>query len=71
MRITVEERGSTLRERLRERLASASELRCPEHGEPVEAVIIHARENGWYDAMWTTCCEVLERQAAAVVKHRC
>lgn len=69
MRITVMDRG--LRERLRPRLQQAAELRCVQHGEPVVAVTIHARENGWFDATWTTCCADLEKQAVAIVKDRC
>jgi hypothetical protein len=72
MQITIEDRGRpTLRERLRERLDHAAALRCAEHGQPVVAVTIHGRENGWFDTRWVTCCEALERQAAAIVKERC
>jgi len=71
MRITVEDRGPSLRERLRERLDRASRLWCTEHRQAVVAVSIHARENGWFDSTWTTCCEGLERQAAAILKDRC
>lgn len=72
MQITVEDRGRpTLRERLRERLEHAAALRCPEHDQPVVAVTIHGRENGWFDARWITCCAVLEQQASAIVKERC
>ena len=71
MKITIEDRGLTLRERLRERLDSASRLRCTEHGQEVVAVDIHARENGWFDSIWITCCEGLEQQATAIVKKRC
>jgi hypothetical protein len=72
MKITIEDRGRpTLRERLRERLDRAARLRCPEHDQPVVAVAIHGRENGWFDSTWTTCCEALEQQAAAIVKARC
>lgn len=71
MRIAVIDRGPELRERLRDRLERAAELRCPEHGQPVVAVTIHARENGWFDSTWTTCCPKLEREAAAIVKDRC
>ena len=70
MQITIEARGPALRERLRDRLERTSELRCPEHGQGVIAVTIHDRENGWFDATWTTCCALLERQAAAVLKDR-
>jgi hypothetical protein len=59
------------REQLRERLEQAAELRCTEHGLPIVAVTIYGRENGWFDARWTTCCETLERQAVAIVKERC
>jgi hypothetical protein len=71
LRITIEERGPALRERLRERLDRAASLRCDEHGEAVVAVAINVRENGWFDSRWTTCCESLMRQAAAIVKERC
>ena len=71
MQITVEDRELRLRERLRERLANAAEMRCAEHGQPPVAVTIHARENGWFDSRWTTCCEGLERQAMAILKERC
>lgn len=70
MRIAVNDRGPELRERLRSRLEQAALLRCPEHDQPVVAVTIHARENGWFDTRWTTCCPDLERQAAAIVKDR-
>ena len=68
MRVTVMDRG--LRERLRPRLEQAAQLRCARHGDPVVAVTIHARENGWFDATWTTCCVDLEKQAVAIVKDR-
>ncbi len=73
MKITIvdRDRGQGLRERLRERLDRAARLRCAEHEQPVVAVTIHARENGWFDARWTTCCDTLERQAVAIVKERC
>jgi hypothetical protein len=72
MQVTVEDRGrGILRDRLRDRLDRAAALLCTEHGQPVTAVSIHARENGWFDAMWVTCCESLQQQAAAIVKDRC
>jgi len=71
LKIIIEDRAQAVRERLRERLEHAARLRCDEHGQPVEAVIIYGRENGWFDSRWTTCCEGLERQAAAIVKQRC
>jgi hypothetical protein len=71
MKITVASLGVAQQERLRERLEQAAELRCAEHGEPVVAVTIYGRENGWFDARWTTCCESLEQQAVAIVKERC
>lgn len=71
MKITIEDRGEVLHQRLRERLARAGRLRCADHDLPVAAVIIHGRENGWFDSTWSTCCEGLERQAAAIVKTRC
>lgn len=71
MHVTIEDRaGARLRERLHQRLSAAAELHCPEHGQRVTAVSIHARENGWFDATWTTCCESLEQQAVAIVKER-
>jgi hypothetical protein len=71
MKITIEDGGNGLRERLRDRLELAALLRCAVHDEPVRAITIHGRENGWFDPMWETCCETLERQAAAIVKERC
>ena len=71
MQIVIKSRGTALRERLRERLERAATLRCTEHGGAVTSVTIHERENGWFDSMWTTCCEGLERQAKAIVKERC
>lgn len=71
MRITIEDRSMTLRARLHERLDQAAKLLCEEHGQPVIAVTIHNRENGWFDSHWTTCCERLERQAASIVRERC
>lgn len=71
MQVFVKDRGTSLRERLRERLDRAAVLRCAEHDQAVVSVTIHERENGWFDSMWTTCCEGLERQAKAIVKERC
>lgn len=72
MTITIQDRGRpTLGERLRERLDRASALHCTEHDQPITAVTIHGRENGWFDSNWITCCETLERQAVAIVKERC
>lgn len=71
MRIAVNDRGPELRERLRDRLERAAQLRCLLHGEPVVAVTIHGRENGWFDSTWTTCCDDLQRQATAILKDRC
>lgn len=71
MRIAINSRGPLLRGRLRERLDQAAQLRCSEHGEPVVAVTIHGRENGWFDSIWTTCCTTLEQQATSIVKDRC
>lgn len=70
MKITVADTEMGLRERLRERLDRAAQLRCEEHGQPVVSVTIYGRENGWFDARWTTCCEALEKQAVAIVKDR-
>ena len=71
MKITIEDRAQALRHRLTDRLKRASELRCTEHGQPVQAVTIHGRENGWFDSTYITCCESLQLQAAAIVKERC
>lgn len=70
MHIAVNDRGPELRERLRSRLEQVAQLRCPEHDQPVIAVTIHGRENGWFDSTWTTCCPDLERRAMAIVKDR-
>jgi serine/threonine protein kinase len=71
IKITIDERGLGLRDRLRERLERAASLRCDEHGQSVLAVKIADRENGWFDSLWTTCCEPLTNRAAAIVKERC
>lgn len=71
MKISYRERAEGLRERLRERLERAAQLRCVEHDQPVVAVTIHGRENGWFDSVWTTCCTALESRADAIVKERC
>ena len=71
MQITIEDAEGRLRNRLRERLESAGALRCPDHDQPIEAVIIHGRENGWFDSNFVTCCETLERKASAILKRRC
>lgn len=71
MSITIRDLGLALRERLRERLDRAAALRCAEHDQPVVAVVINGRENGWFESRWTTCCESLERQAVAIVRERC
>jgi hypothetical protein len=71
MEITVKERGTTLRTRLDGRLQRAAALRCADHDSPVIAVKILARENGWFDSLWTTCCERLTRDAMAIVRDRC
>ena len=71
MKITIESRSPVLADRLRERLDLAGRLRCDEHEEPVLAVTIIGRDNGWFDATWITCCDGLTRQATAIVKDRC
>lgn len=71
MKVVVADFNSGLRERLRDRLSQAAALRCAEHGQPVVSVTIYGRENGWFDARWTTCCQELEKQAVAIVKDRC
>lgn len=70
--ITIKDRsGERLRERLAGRLSDAAALRCVEHDQAVIAMSIHARENGWFDTTWITCCEKLEQQAMAIVRERC
>jgi len=71
MKVTIQERRPGLRERLQERLDRAARLLCDEHGQPVVAVTINDRENGWFDSRWTTCCDSLMRQASLIVKERC
>ena len=71
MKITIADLGPGMRERLSERLDRAAQLRCTEHDQPPVSVTIYGRENGWFDARWTTCCESLEQQAVAIVKERC
>ena len=71
MHVSITDRGAELRERLRDRLDRAAQLRCPEHGQPVSAVTIHARENGWFDSTLTTCCADLEQRATSIIKDRC
>jgi len=71
MNIKIVDRDLRLRERLAERLEKAAALRCPEHGQPVQSVTIHGRENGWFETQWTTCCEALEKTASDIVKQRC
>lgn len=71
MNITIHNINLGPQERLRERLDRAALLRCPQHEQSVVAVTIHGRENGWFDSQWITCCESLERQAAAIVRDRC
>ena len=71
MKITTRDVHLAMRQQLNGRLETAAQLRCAEHGEPVVAVAIHGRENGWFDALWTTCCESLEKQARSILKQRC
>lgn len=71
MKITIADLGPGMQERLRDRLERAAQLRCTEHNQPIVSVMIYGRENGWFDARWTTCCESLEKQAVATVKERC
>ena len=71
LRIAIEDRSLVLRQRLQERLDRVEQLRCAAHDQAIVAVSIHNRENGWFDSTWITCCEGLERQAAAIVKARC
>lgn len=70
-RITIEDNGVRLRERLAARLAQVVALRCSDHDRAVVALAIHGRENGWFDATMTTCCDPFEKQAFAIVKDRC
>ncbi|HEY0590346.1 MAG TPA: hypothetical protein VGE86_07660 [Thermoanaerobaculia bacterium] len=71
MILRIEDRSQELQRRLRERLARAETLLCPEHGKPIESLTIHGFGNGWFDARYTTCCSALEAEAAAIVKDRC
>ena len=71
MKITIEDRGEVLHQRLRDRLVRASRLRCADHDQAVVSVVIHGRENGWFDSTWNTCCERLEQEASAIIKSRC
>jgi ATP-dependent Zn protease len=71
MTITIIDRGTALGERLRERLDRAAQLRCEDHDQAIIAVTLRARENGWFDSNWTTCCEELQEKATAIVKERC
>jgi hypothetical protein len=71
MIVTIKHLELSRREQLRDRLNRAGQLLCDDHGQPVVAVSIYGRENGWFDSRWTTCCEVLEQQAVAIVKERC
>lgn len=71
MQITIIDSGLRLRDRLRDRLDQAARLLCMEHNQAPVSVTIHARENGWFDSRWTTCCESLEQRAAAILKDRC
>jgi hypothetical protein len=71
MSISIKDLELPRRERLRGRLELAARLTCAQHGQRVVGVIIHGRENGWFDSQWTTCCESLEREAVAIVKERC
>lgn len=71
MKVTIKDGSAGLRERLAERLRQAEQLRCAEHQQQVTEVTIFGRENGWFDSRWTTCCEMLQQQAAAIVKSRC
>ena len=71
MKVNIKDLGLSAQEQLRERLALVANLRCSDHGQSVVELTINGRENGWFDSRWTTCCENLERQAAAIVKQRC
>lgn len=71
MQIKIDDRDMRIAERLRERLDRAAKLRCPDHDQSPVSVTIHGRENGWFDAQWTTCCESLEQQARTILKDRC
>jgi len=71
MQITIVDDRLRLRTLLSDRLDRVAALTCGEHGEPVVAVTIHARENGWFETTWIACCETLERHAASIIKERC
>jgi len=71
MRVTIEDRGTTLRGTAARATRARFALRCAEHGKSITAVTIHGFDNGWFDAMWSTCCEGLRQQAVAIVKARC
>ena len=71
MQITFDDKHARVRDRLRERLERVGELRCADHQQAVIGVIINARENGWFDSRWTTCCEKLEREATKILGSRC
>lgn len=71
MLINIEGLTLARRERLDERLQHAALLRCEDHGQPVVAVTIYGRENGWFDSRITACCDGLEQRAVAIVKERC
>lgn len=70
MNVTMKDLSPAYRERLKDRLAQAAQLECAEHEQKPTAVDIHGRENGWFDARWTTCCEALEQKAVAIVRER-
>ena len=70
MIVTLKDRAGRLRERLDARLENLQRLLCTEHGQAVVSVTIHDRENGWFDSVWVTCCELLEQRAAAILKQR-
>lgn len=70
MNVTVDDRLAMLRPQLNERLTRVGALRCAVHDEPVGAVTINARENGWFDSRWTTCCDAFERRVSSVLGSR-
>jgi hypothetical protein len=71
MRVTIADRHTEIGHRLREKLDHVAQLRCEDHDLPVTSVAIDARENGWFDSRYTTCCERLETRAAAILGTRC
>ena len=70
MKVTFQSSRLAPDDRLRERLSRIDALRCPVHGDGVEAVTITRFENGWFDSRWTTCCDGLSATAATIIGQR-